>query len=140
MSHSPAPSRSSEPSWKTRRTLIERLASDCEPSWEEFHWLYRSFVGSIAAKFGIPSGETDGDPFDRLWNDQWHRKVIEVAMQRVVEKPRNLLIFQALAIQEMPVTEVCQRFGISRSNADTIKNRVKNKLGPVIRELEAGDI
>jgi RNA polymerase sigma factor (sigma-70 family) len=185
--------------WKTRKTLIERVASNCERSWEEFHRIYVGFVASIASKFGIPSGEVDdvsqniflevyrdlrkddapdfrersfgawlgqkvkwrvleyhrhrhrrehatdpesscGRPFEPLWEAEWQRRVLEVALQRVEETPRNLLIYQALAIQEMSVTEVCEMFGISRSNADTIKNRVKNKLLPVIREIEAGDL
>lgn len=79
-------------------------------------------------------------PFEDVWDREWKRRVLEVALQRVEEKPRNLMIFQALAIQEMPVGEVCAAFGISRSNADTIKNRVKAKLAPVIREIERGAI
>lgn len=61
-------------------------------------------------------------------------------MQRVAEKPRNLLIFQALAVQEVPMDEVCKQFGISRTNADTIKKRVKDKLAGVMREIEKGEI
>lgn len=197
--HSPAP----DDPWITRKTLIKRVASDCDRSWEEFHQLYCGFVGSIARKFGIPSSEIDdvsqtiflevhrdlkkpeapdfsvrsfgawlgqkvkwrvleyhrhrhrreestdpaalpescsGRPFEQLWDAEWRRKLLQVALQRVEERPRNLFIYQALAVQEMPMGEVCACFGISRSNADTIKNRVKKKLVPVIRELEAGEI
>ena len=79
-------------------------------------------------------------PFDELWAAEWERKVLEVAMAQMPEKPRNLLIFQALAIQERPVEEVCRMFGISRTNADTIKKRVKDKLEPIVREIETGGI
>jgi len=87
----------------------------------------------------IPEHDAE-QPFERIWQRDWQLKVIELALQRVAEKPRNLLIFQALAIQQMPVDEVCEQFGISRSNADTIKKRVKDKLEPVTREIEAGEI
>lgn len=51
-----------------------------------------------------------------------------------------MLIFQALAIQEMPMDEVCKQFEISRTNADTIKKRVKDKLAEVVREIEKGGV
>ena len=79
------------------------------------------------------------NPFDEVWQTEWERKVMEVAMGRVSEKPRNLLIFQALAIQQLPIYQVCEMFEISRSNADTIKKRVKDKLVPIVREIEAGE-
>jgi RNA polymerase sigma-70 factor (ECF subfamily) len=87
----------------------------------------------------MPPMESDL-PFDEIWEKDWNQKVLERALQRVSEKPRNLLIFQALAIQEMPVEEVCECFGISRSNADTIKKRVKDMLAPIVAEIEAGEI
>lgn len=79
-------------------------------------------------------------PFDVLWHNEWQRKILEVAMTQVEEKPRNLLIFQALAVQQTPVEKVCEMFCISRTNADTIKNRVKDKLDPIVREIEAGGL
>lgn len=80
------------------------------------------------------------DPFDELWQNDWNRKVLELSLQRVSEQPRNLLIFQALTIQELPVADVCKLFEISRSNADTIKKRVKDKLVPIIQQIETGEI
>ena len=82
---------------------------------------------------------TESAPFEEVWNAEWQRKLIEVALQSVEEKPRNLLIYQSLALQEIPVVEVCKLFGISRSNADTIKNRVKKRLALAIRELDVGN-
>jgi len=79
-------------------------------------------------------------PFEEGWACEWERKVLEVAMSKVAESPRNLLVFHALAVQNRPVEEVCGMFGISRTNADTIKKRVKDKLDPVVREIEAGEI
>ena len=63
-----------------------------------------------------------------------------MGLQRVDEKPRNLLIFQALARPGRPVEEVCREFGISRTNAETIKNRIKDKLGTEIARLERGGV
>ncbi len=48
------------------------------------------------------------------------------------------MIFQALAVHEMPVDQVCEQFKITRTNADTIKKRVKDKLVPIVREIESG--
>lgn len=79
-------------------------------------------------------------PFEEAWAREWERKVLEVAMSRLAESPRNLLVFHALAVQNRPVEEVCGMFGISRTNADTIKKRVKDKLEPLVREIEAGEI
>ncbi|MCF7675646.1 MAG: sigma-70 family RNA polymerase sigma factor [Akkermansiaceae bacterium] len=188
--------------WKTRKTLIERVANACEVSWKEFYQHYKGFVCSIAHKHGVAADDVDDlmqgvfveihrdfshpeppdfsersfgawlgqkvkwrvgeyhrhryrrefatdpedlcmtecdEPFDTVWNAEWERKVVELAMQRIVEKPRNLLIFHALAIQQQSVEEVCGLFGITRTNADTIKNRVKAKLEPIVQEIEAGE-
>jgi RNA polymerase sigma factor (sigma-70 family) len=94
----------------------------------------------LATEPEMLTDNTTSEPFDVLWKTEWFRRVTEVAMRRVAEKPRNLLVFQALAIEELPVDEVCRTFGISRTNADTIKQRVKNKLEPVIREIEMGEM
>lgn len=189
--------------WKTRKTLIARVANSCESSWREFYLIYKGFVASVAMRRGVLPDDVDdliqtifmevhrdlckpqppdfGDrsfgawlgqkvkwrvgeyhrhrhrkehatpprdldtalpdcPFENLWEHEWERKVLEVAMARVVDKPRNLLVFQALAIQNMPMEEVCGMFGISRTNADTIKKRVKDKLEPIVREIETGVI
>lgn len=77
-------------------------------------------------------------PFDELWAREWRRKTVELAMSRLQEKPRNLMIFQALTIHEIPVEQVCKQFKITRTNADTIKKRVKDKLAPIIREIDSG--
>ena len=187
--------------WKTRKTLIERVAGACEASWREFYLVYKGFVASIALRRGVAPDDIDdviqgifleihrdfkkpdppdfrersfgawlghkvrwrvgeyhrhrhrrefatdpGEldmggperPFDEVWRIEWERKVLEVAMAQVAEKPRNLLVFHALAVQNMPVEEVCGMFGISRTNADTIKKRVKDKLEPIVRTIEAG--
>lgn len=79
-------------------------------------------------------------PFEDVWAREWERKVLEVAMSKVAESPRNLLVFHALAVQNRPVEEVCRMFEISRSNADTIKKRVKDKLDPIVQEIEAGEV
>ena len=76
------------------------------------------------------------EPFDQLWEAEWQRKLMTMALSRLPEKPRNLLIFQALAFHERPVEEVCREFGISRTNAETVKNRVKDKLAAEIARLE----
>ena len=187
----------------TRKSLIRRVASNCERSWAEFHLAYRSFITSIAHRCGVAGADLDdvvqgiflevhrdlneeeppdfsdrsfggwlgqkvkwrvleyhrhrhrreqptdpanlanhhvAQPFETLWQRDWHRRLLELSMQRVAEKPRNLLIFQALAVQEVPMDEVCKQFGISRTNADTIKKRVKDKLAEVMREIEKGEI
>lgn len=189
--------------WKTRKTLIARVANACEASWREFYLIYKGFVASVALRRGVAQDDVDdliqtifmevhrdlckpeppdfrdrsfgawlgqkvkwrvGEyhrhrhrkehasdpadldtaepdrPFEELWAAEWERKVLEVAMAQVAEKPRNLLIFQALAIQQTPVDQVCELFGISRTNADTIKKRVKDKLDPIVREIEAGGL
>ena len=79
-------------------------------------------------------------PFESVWRREWDRKVLEIAIARVEEKPRNLMIFQALAVERLPVEKVCEMFGISRSNADTIKKRVKDKLEPIVRKVEEGTV
>lgn len=187
----------------TRKSLIQRVASNCEDSWQELHLAYRGFIAAIALRAGVVDADVDdvvqaiflevhrdlnqddspdfsarsfgawlgqkvkwrvgeyhrhrhrrehatdpadlvnhqsARPFDVLWDRDWQRRVLELAMQRVAEKPRNLFIFQALAVQEIPVEEVCSQFEISRTNADTIKKRVKDKLALVILEIEQGEI
>jgi len=79
-------------------------------------------------------------PFDEIWDREWRQRLVEMAMGRIHETPRNLLIFQSLALRETPVEEVCREFGISRSNADTIKNRVKTKVTEAIRRIEQGEM
>jgi len=59
-------------------------------------------------------------------------------LKRLEESPKNRLVFIDLTLNETPVEEVCKRYGISRTNADTIKHRVKKKLEPIIEELRNG--
>jgi DNA-directed RNA polymerase specialized sigma24 family protein len=68
----------------------------------------------------------------------WELELVATALQRLEESPRNCLIFIDLAIREVPVTTVCKRYDISRSNVDTIKHRVRKKLQPIIKDLRSG--
>ncbi|MCP5538111.1 MAG: sigma-70 family RNA polymerase sigma factor [Akkermansiaceae bacterium] len=77
-------------------------------------------------------------PFDKIWKAEWKKKLVEMALTRVNESPRNLLVFVDLAIKEVAVSTVCKRYDISRSNVDTIKSRVLKKLEPVILKLNKG--
>lgn len=79
-------------------------------------------------------------PFEEIWNKEWHRKLMKMALSRVRETPRNLLIFCDLALHETPMATVCERYGISRTNADTIKQRVKQKLAPIVRKLDNAEL
>lgn len=80
------------------------------------------------------------EPFESIWDREWSQKLLNMALSRVQESPRNLLIFVDLTLHDTPVETVCQRFDISRSNVDTIKHRIKKKLEPIIRELDHGDL
>jgi RNA polymerase sigma factor (sigma-70 family) len=90
----------------------------------------------LASAVGTVAVNDCSEPFDRIWEAEWQRKLLAMGLSRVGEKPRNLLIFQALALHGRPVEEVCREFGISRTNAETIKNRIKDKLTAEIARLE----
>jgi RNA polymerase sigma factor (sigma-70 family) len=190
-------------SFNTRKTLISQITSDCEISWQEFHYIYERFVCSIMRRFGVAERDIDDeaqkvflelhrdlkkeetpnfrersfgswfgqkakwralqyhrakgrkeeatDPeampetvceakLEQIWDREWAKKRLQLAMTRVKASPRNIQIFHALAVEESTIEEVCADFEISRSNADTIKKRVKDQLAIVLSEIEDGDL
>lgn len=79
-------------------------------------------------------------PFEKIWAEEWDTKILGIALTKVNESPRNIQVYISLAIRELPISKVCKQFSISKSNAQTIRCRVKEKLIPILKRIQEGDV
>jgi DNA-directed RNA polymerase specialized sigma24 family protein len=67
-----------------------------------------------------------------------HVRVTALDLLRESVSPQTYQIYDCLVLQEMPVKEVTQLFGVSRIRVDLVKFRCKRKLRKLVADIEDG--
>jgi RNA polymerase sigma-70 factor (ECF subfamily) len=95
----------------------------------------------LAAKTSLMEAVPDPASEDRLaqlWDDEWHKNLMEVALERVKPRvsPRTLQIFQLHVLREWPVEKVTRTLGVGRAQVYLAKHRVAALLKKEITRLK----
>ena len=77
-----------------------------------------------------------GPELEAVWNSEWHRNLLETALQRVKEKvsPRQYQIFDCYVVKEWPAQRVQRDLGVNAAQVYLAKHRVAALLK---KEVEA---
>jgi RNA polymerase sigma factor (sigma-70 family) len=94
--------------------------------------------------------ETDGTPFmekipdpagldlARLWDEEWERNLMDIALERVKAKVSGKLyqMFDLYVVKQWPVRDVARALRVSISHVYVAKHRVSALVKKEIRDLE----
>lgn len=74
---------------------------------------------------------------DALWDDQWEKNMLEVAMQNVKNQtsPRQFMLFHQLVVKEWPASKVVEKFGVNLAQVYMARYRVGALVKKELRKL-----
>lgn len=90
-----------------------------------------------------PLGERVADPggtiLDKVWDEEWEKNLMELALQRVKEKvsARAFQMFDLYALKQWPVAEVARALHTTTAHVYVAKHRVSSALKRELRLLRA---
>lgn len=74
---------------------------------------------------------------DRVWDDEWERNILMVALERIKEKvpPRQMQIYQLYVQKEWPVSKVARTLDVSATLVYVTKHRITTLIKQEVRRL-----
>jgi RNA polymerase sigma factor (sigma-70 family) len=77
--------------------------------------------------------------FDGIWEEEWQRNLLEVALQNVKGEvsARQFQIFELHVLQELPLGMLTSRLGVNIGQVYLAKHRVSQLLKKEVKRLEA---
>ena len=134
--------------WRTR----ERFEYDPKQTFRGWlyqmvrHYIFRTrrskmVANTINADPLQPMENGEDVEFDRIWNVEWEKFVLERALKMLQKKmdPRSYQVFYAVTLGEKKSEEVAKEFGIKTENVYSIKyagNKLLNAFGCLLELKE----
>ncbi len=87
-------------------------------------------VPTVSLEFeGLPAVR-GRDEFKQLWNNEWNKRMVSLALERVKRRvgPKQFQIFHAYMMQEWTMREVTETLGVSNRQVYMAKYRVGEKF------------
>ena len=80
-----------------------------------------------------------GPDIEAVWNSEWHRNLLETALQRVKEKvsPRQYQIFDCYVVKEWTAQRVRSDLGVNLAQVYLAKHRIAALLKKEVEALQA---
>jgi RNA polymerase sigma-70 factor (ECF subfamily) len=80
-----------------------------------------------------------GPELEAVWNTEWHRNLLNAALQRVKQKvsPRQYQIFDCYVVKEWPAQRVQRDLGVNLAQVYLAKHRVDVLLKKEVEALQA---
>lgn len=111
-------------------------------------WLYRIARGAVIDRLRRPgerraetaeiAGLVDPEPSpDVCWERTWRNEHLRHALEevRARESERTFRAFELLLVEELPVTELCERLGMNANQVYKAKARVLRRVKEVLGRL-----
>lgn len=109
---------------------------------EEIARIHRSSAHPGEAD-GTATEESLEDPaagnFEAIWEQEWHQQLRNSALDRLkssVANPAHYQMFQMYVIQERPVAEVAEAFGVTEGQVYLVKHRLVKMLEQHLSQLQ----
>lgn len=79
-----------------------------------------------------------GEEMDALWEREWERNIVDVAMARIKGRvrPEHYQMFYLNAVKQISAQKVAATFGVSAAKIYLIKHRVSRLIKDEVRKLE----
>ena len=83
-----------------------------------------------------------GAGLDNVWDDEWEKNIVDVAMTRVKRRvrPEHYQIFYLNVVKEVSAQKVARSFGTSVAQVYLIKHRVARLVKSEVRRLEQSSV
>jgi RNA polymerase sigma-70 factor (ECF subfamily) len=83
-----------------------------------------------------------GAGLDNVWDDEWEKNIVDVAMTRVKRRvrPEHYQIFYLNVVKEISAQKVARNFGTSVARVYLIKHRVARLVKSEVRRLEQSSV
>jgi|ERR1043166_2592426 RNA polymerase sigma-70 factor (ECF subfamily) len=78
------------------------------------------------------------EALEAIWNEEWHKNLLEVAVQRVKGKvkPKQYQIFDLYVLKKWPVKKVMKMLGVSFAQVYLARHRIGRLLKKEIQDLD----
>lgn len=78
------------------------------------------------------------ESFERAWDSEWKKQMLEVALRRVRGKVklRHYMIFEMAVLREAPVAEIKRTLGVGLPLIYVTKHRVQRLVAEELRRME----
>lgn len=82
--------------------------------------------------------DADGNPLDRLWDEEWRKNLAETAIAQVKSRvaPKQFQIFDCYVIKGWGVRRVMDELGVSMAQVYLAKHRIGNLIKKEVEGLE----
>jgi RNA polymerase sigma factor (sigma-70 family) len=83
--------------------------------------------------------DPQGSALDGVWNDEWQRNLLDVALSRVKRQvdPKHYQMFDFYVLQQWPVKKVARTLQVSAGRVYLAKHRISALLNKEVRRLTA---
>ncbi len=98
--------------------------------------------GDDAEQDEVEFADPAGDLLDKVWQREWEENLLETALRRVRSKvsSQHLLIFRLATLDQLPLTQVARKLGVSLAQVYLARHRVgklfKSEVLHLRRETE----
>ena len=95
----------------------------------------KGITTGIAEEFADPAAV----PVNSLWEEEWQRNLMAVAVQRVKSKvkAKHFQIFDLSVMKEWPVKDIIRTLNVNRAQIYLAKHRVSHLIKDEVQRLEA---
>ena len=85
-----------------------------------------------------PVDEPFADAWEQLWNDEWQKHVLAMALAELKGRvrPETYVAFEMYALQDRPVEEVAKFLNLSVASVYTARSRCVSALREIVKSLE----
>jgi RNA polymerase sigma factor (sigma-70 family) len=99
-------------------------------------------VATVSLEVQEMAGEDGRDEFEQLWNNEWSRRMVGLALDRVKRRvgPKQFQIFYAYMVQEWTMAEVMETLGVSQRQVYMAKYRVGAKFEEELRAMREEEV
>ena len=82
--------------------------------------------------------DPDGPELERIWNEEWHRNLIQAALTRTKQltSPKQFQIFRCHYIDEWTVRETCRTLNVNAAQVYMAKQRVGKIFRQAVETLQ----
>ena len=86
----------------------------------------------------IEGWEVVGDSFDSLWEEEWQRNVLTLALNKVRSEasPREYQLFDLYVLQQLPVRQIAKKLNVSFTRIYVAKKRIGDRVQKAAKQID----
>ena len=86
----------------------------------------------------IEGWEVVDGSFDSLWEEEWQRNVLTLALNKVRSEasPREYQLFDLYVLQQLPVRQIAKKLNVSFTRIYVAKKRIGDRVQKAVKQID----